>query len=339
MGYDNDRKALIMLSTVEGYKARRKKFDEVERPSDLYGDYTIADAIIEKMNALGAGLVTVLDEDYPPALRNISDPPLALYYIGDKSLLCKENLLAVVGTRRVSAYGKNVLQNFVPVFVKSGLTVVSGLARGVDSIGLKLCLEQGEATVAVIGNGLDICYPPENVQLQKKVSETGVVVSEYPPGSKPLQFHFPERNRIISGLAKGVFVPEAGDRSGSLITADCAVEQGKELFVVPGSIFSPLSAGCNKKIRELQATITLSPEDVTEALGYETKRIEKSVVQLTLEEQAVVNFMKDGKIHLYELMEKSGLSVAALSSLLTRLEILQVIRKQQGNYYELIPTL
>lgn len=339
MKYNNDQKALIMLSSVENYNKRRKEFDSVDRPCELYDDYSQADKIIEEMNKLGVGLITILDDDYPPRLKDLYDPPLTLYYKGDKSWLNNENLLAVVGSRRVSAYGKNVMQNFVPTFIKSGLIIVSGLARGVDSIGHKMSVESGSPTIAVVGCGLDICYPTENAQLMESIVKNGVVISEYPLNTKPASYHFPERNRIISGLSKAVFIPEAGDKSGSLITADCAVDQGRELFVVPGSIFSAMSVGCNKKIKELQATIALTPEDVVDSLGYKTKREEKQAVQLDFEQQAIVNIMKDGKVHLYELMEKSGMNIAAISSILTKLEIMGVIRKSQGNYYEIIPTI
>lgn len=339
MIYNNDQKALIMLSTVEWYNVRRKKFDSVDRPCELYDDYSQADKMIEDMNRLGVGLITILDDDYPSQLKDLYDPPLTLYYKGDKSWLHNENLLAVVGSRRVSTYGKNVMQNFVPVFIKSGLIIVSGLARGVDSIGHKISVENGMPTIAVVANGLDICYPSENAQLMESIVKNGVVISEYPLKSRPVNYRFPERNRIISGLSKAVFIPEAGDKSGSLITADDAVEQGRELFVVPGSIFSQLSIGCNKKIKELQATIAITPEDVTDALGYKAKREEKQAVQLDFEQQAIVNIMKDGRIHLYELMEKSGMNIAVISSILTRLEIMGVIRKSQGNYYEIIPTI
>ena len=339
MRYSDDKKALIMLSTIEGYNARRKKFDSVERASELYDDYSVADKMIEEMESLGVGVITILDEDYPDSLKDIYDPPLTLYYKGDKSLLSNDNLLAVVGTRKVSVYGKNIMQHFVPAFIKAGLIIVSGMARGVDSIGHKICVENGCKTIAVVANGLDICYPPENVKLRDDIINNGVVISEYPLKTKPLQFHFPERNRIISGLSKAVFIPEAGDKSGSLITADDAIDQGKDLFVVPGSIFSQQSAGCNKKIKELQASIVLTPEDVTDALGYASKREKKQAIQLDFEQQALVDLMKDGKMHLYDLMEKSGMNIAAVSSVLTALEIMGVIRKSQGNYYEIIPTI
>ncbi len=339
MIYNDDQKALIMLSTVEGYAAKRKRFESVDRPRELYQDLSVADNMIAKMEKEGIGAVTLIDDDYPESLKEIYDPPYVLFYKGDVSLLKSEDLLAIVGARKVSAYGKNIMLNFAPAFIKSGLIIVSGLARGVDSIGHKISLDNGAPTVAVVANGLDICYPPENSQLQSKIAQTGVVVSEYPMGSKPLQYHFPERNRIISGLSKATFIPEAGEKSGSLITADYAIEQGKDLFVVPGSIFSAQSAGCNKKIKELQAIITLSPDDVVESLGRTVKRQSQTAVQLDMDLQSIINLLNDGGLHFDEILQKVDIDIATLSSALSQLEILGMIRKLQGNYYEIIPRI
>lgn len=339
MTYTNDQKALIMLSTVEWHSARKKRLESVDRPSDLYDDYTVADNMIAKMEKAGIKVITIIDEDYPNSLKNIIDPPYTLYYQGDKSLFYSKDLLAVVGSRRVSTYGKNVMQNFAPVFIKSGLKIISGLARGVDSIGHKISLDNNSPTVAVVANGLDICYPPENAEMQKQIASSGLLVSEYPMGTKPLQYHFPERNRIISALSQGVFIPEAGDKSGSLITADYAVEHDRQLFVVPGSIFSPMSVGCNNKIKELQAAITLSPDEVVSALGKTSKKEEKEVVQLDFIGQSIIDVLKDGARHFDDILQASKLSTAELSSVLFQLEILGIIRKMQGNYYEIIPQL
>ena len=339
MTYTNDQKALIMLSATEGYNARRRRFESVDSPGELYDDYTVADNMIAKMEKAGIKVLTIIDEDYPESLKEIYDPPYTLYYQGDRSLFGNKDLLAVVGTRRVSAYGKNIMQNFVPVFIKSGFKIISGLARGVDSIGHKISLENNSPTVAVVANGLDICYPPENADIQRRIAQDGLLISEYPIGTKPLQYHFPERNRIISALSQGVFIPEAGDKSGSLITADCAIEQGRDLFVVPGSIFSMQSAGCNKKIRELQATITLTPEDVIEALGKTAKKNESQAIQLDFASQNVVEILKDGALHFDEILEKTAMNIAELSSILSQLEILGVIRKLQGNNFEIIPLI
>ncbi|MDE6210433.1 MAG: DNA-processing protein DprA [Clostridia bacterium] len=339
MTYNNDQKALIMLSTIEGYNARRKRFESVDRPCELYDDYTVADNMIAKMEKLGIKVLTIIDEDYPNTLKEIYDPPYTLYYQGDRNLFNSKDLLAVVGTRRVSAYGKNIMQNFAPAFIKSGFKIISGLARGVDSIGHRISLENNSPTVAVVANGLDICYPPENADMQRKIAENGLVISEYPMGAKPLQFHFPERNRIISALSQGVFIPEAGDKSGSLITADYAIEQGRDLFVVPGNIFSPQSAGCNKKIRELQAIITLTPEDVIDALGKTANKNHAEAIQLDFASQTIVDILKDGALHFDEILEKSSMNIAELSSILSQLEILGVIRKLQGNNFEIIPLI
>ncbi|MDE6362124.1 MAG: DNA-processing protein DprA [Clostridia bacterium] len=339
MTYSNDQKALIMLSTLDGYNLRRKRFESVDRPCELYDDYTVADNMIAKMEKSGVKVITIIDEDYPESLKEIYDPPYTIYYQGDKSLLCSKDLLAVVGTRRVSAYGKNIMQNFAPAFIKSGFKIISGLARGVDSIGHKISLENNSPTVAVVANGLDICYPPENADMQRRIAQTGLVISEYPMGAKPLQYHFPERNRIISALSQGVFIPEAGDRSGSLITADYAIEQGRELFVVPGSIFSSQSVGCNKKIRELQAIITLTPEDVIDALGKTVRKNDAKIIQLDFASQAIIDILKDGALHFDEILEKSSMNIAELSGILSQLEILGVIRKLQGNNFEIIPLI
>ncbi len=339
MTYTDDQKALIMLSTVEWYSVRKKRFESVDKPSELYNDYTVADNMIAKMEKVGIKVITIVDEDYPNSLKEIFDPPYTLYYQGDKNLLYSKDLLAIVGSRRVSTYGRNVMQNFAPEFVKAGLKIISGLARGVDSIGHRISLENNLPTVAVVANGLDICYPSENSDMQMQIAKTGLVVSEYPMGSKPLQYHFPERNRIISALSQAVFIPEAGEKSGSLITADYAIEQGRELFVVPGNIFSPMSAGCNKKIKELQGVITLSPDDVISALGKTSKKCVKEVVQLDFTAQAIVDLLKDEALHFDEILQKSELGVGELSSVLSQLEILGIIRKMQGNYFEIIPQL
>ena len=339
MEYTSDQKALIMLSFTEGYNARKRRFDSVDRPCELYDDYSVADKMIAKMESRNIGVITILDDDYPQRLKEIYDPPYTLYYQGDKSLLNDKDTVAVVGTRKVSAYGKNVMSNFLPAFIKSGLTVVSGLARGVDSIGHKACIEQGARTIAVVANGLDICYPPENLNLQQQIVDKGLIISEYPMGTKPLQYHFPERNRIISALAHAVFIPEAGDRSGSLITADYAIEQGKELFVVPGSIFSQQSVGCNKKIKELQATIAITPDDVIFAFGRNAVKEDKIAIQLDMDSQSIVDLLQEGAKHFDEIFDATAINIGQLSGILTQLEICGVIRKTQGNYYEIIPQL
>lgn len=174
-------------------------------------------------------------EDYPPLLRFIKDPPKRLYYSGDLSL-CKTLCLAVVGARHGSPYGRWAAYQIARKAAEYGVTIVSGMASGVDSAAHKGALDVRGKTIAVLGCGADICYPKSNLELMQKIRKTGLILSEYPPGSRPLAFQFPLRNRIISGLSRAVVIAEAGLSSGSLITAERAAEQGREVFAVPGNI-------------------------------------------------------------------------------------------------------
>lgn len=191
--------------------------------------------------------LTIDDPAYPAPLREIFCPPLVLFYAGDLSLL-KRPRLGIVGARDASAYGVGVLRGFLPEIVKHRLVVVSGLARGIDGLSHRVTLECGGMTIAVIGCGLDRCYPAENRQLQAAVASRGLVLSEYGRGEPPLAFHFPERNRIIAGLVQTLLVVEAKRRSGSLITANLALDENRNVCAVPGRIDTIRSLGCNELI-------------------------------------------------------------------------------------------
>lgn len=336
MRYGDDDKALIMLSYESSYQKRRSALDGVTSPRLLYRNYSSADVTIEEMNKKGIVAVTVGSENYPSALKDIYDPPLVLYCKGDLSLLSDGiEKLAVVGTRRITRYGKDVTREFSSAFAKAGICVVSGLARGVDSAAHRAALDEGGKTIAVLGCGADVVYPPENAELYDEIAAKGLIISEYPPGTPPHAFRFPERNRIISGISKGVLVTEAGVGSGSMITADTAIEQGRELYVVPGSIFSETSRGCNDKIKELQAAAVTRPEDI---IGMTEKRTDgkQLAVQLTLEQARIISFLEDCEsAHFSELLEKSGLNVNELTALLSEMEIYGFVNKLGGNYYSL----
>lgn len=336
MNYSDDDKALIMLSYESQYQKRRSALDGVDSPRQLYRSYAHADVTIEEMNKKGIVAVTLGSDNYPSELANIYDPPLVLFCKGDLSLLSDDvRKLAVVGTRRITRYGKDVTREFVSAFAKADVCVVSGLARGVDSAAHKAALDEGGKTIAVLGCGADVVYPPENAELYDEIAAKGLIISEYPPGTPPHAFRFPERNRIISGISKGVLVTEAGAGSGSMITADTAIEQGKDLFVVPGSIFSETSRGCNDKIKELQAAAVTRPEDI---IGTEEKRADANdlAVQLTLEQARIISFLEECEsAHFSELLEKSGLTVNELTALLSEMEIYGFVNKLSGNYYSL----
>lgn len=204
--------------------------------------------------------VTFFDPQYPDLLRHIYAPPIILYYQGNLNLF-KKTALAVIGSRHHSTYSKDCLQVFVPGLVERDLVIVSGLAKGVDSLAHRLTINHKGNTVGVIGNGLNYCYPRENQGLQRYMTNHQLVISEYPPDVGPDKSHFPMRNRIIAGLSKGLLITEARKRSGTLITARIALEEGRDIFAVPGPINHPLSEGCNDLI-SLGATPMLSTDDL-----------------------------------------------------------------------------
>lgn len=193
--------------------------------------------------------ITIEDEEYPETLRHVPTPPLVIFYKGNIKLL-KRDMLAVVGAREATKYGYQVLEELMPELTKRGFVIVSGLAKGIDSFAHQFAISNQGKTIGVVGTGLDICYPKSSGNLQIEMSQQHLVLSEYPKGTSPAKFHFPMRNRIIAGLSSGVLVVEAKKRSGSLITAQQALDYGKDVFVVPGSILDGRSSGCHQLIQD-----------------------------------------------------------------------------------------
>lgn len=230
-----------------------REFLEERGKWNLDGEY-------QKFCATGLGLVTVEDREYPCRLKNIYNPPYGLYFAGDLSAT-GENSVAIVGARNCSEYGRKVAREISFALGKRGYSVISGMARGIDSHAHQGCLDGGGKTVAVLGCGTDVCYPKENKRLYEQIKSQGCIFSEYLPGTAPQPQFFPARNRIISGLSKSVIVVEAREKSGSLITMDFALEQGKDVYSVPGRITDPLSVGCNRLIAQ-GAGILTSIEDL-----------------------------------------------------------------------------
>ena len=216
----------------------------------LNHDLSEADRILADCQRLGQRILTIQDAEYPQRLRNIFDPPLLLYVRGRMPVMDEEAAVAVVGTRDCTPYGTACGERLGRELAASGAVVVTGLARGVDSAAARGALRAGGTVVGVTGGGLDVVYPPENGDLYADVAATGVLLSEYPPGSPPDKAHFPVRNRIMSGLGVAALVVEAPERSGALITARLALEQGREVYAVPGPIDAPDSVGCNRLIRD-----------------------------------------------------------------------------------------
>ncbi len=212
---------------------------------------------VSYMKKYDIGMITILDEDYPEKLKHIYDAPMILYYRGNKRLLNHSCVIAMVGCRQCTEYGKEVSLTFSNELAKQDICVISGMAKGIDSYSHMGCIQAGGKTIAVLGNGLDQIYPKENVGLYNKILQTeGLILSEYVIGTKPNKLNFPARNRIISGLSDGIIVVEAKEKSGTLNTVDFALDQGKDVFVVPGNITSENSIGTNNLIKQGAKCIT-----------------------------------------------------------------------------------
>jgi DNA processing protein len=243
--------------------------------------------------------------------------------------------LAIVGTRRATSYGRDVAGRLAAEFAEAGITVVSGLARGIDAAAHQASLQAGGRTIAVLGSGVDIIYPSEHKNLAAKIEEQGALVSDYPPGRKPDAPNFPARNRIISGLSLGVVVVEAPIRSGTLITVDFAADQGREVFVVPGSVLSPNSAGGHRLLREGARLVTCGA-DVMDDLRIGERKEHAAVQQalpLTDQERRLLNHVSADPQHLDELLIAAGLSVAEGSGLVTMLELKGLIRDAGARHF------
>lgn len=284
----------------------------------------------------GARLVTLLDDQYPQLLKEISDPPPYLYLKG--RLPISSPAIAVVGSRRASDYGISVTSRFSRELAGLGVTIVSGLALGVDAAAHRGALQSGGATVGVLGCGIDLIYPGENRQLYREMEETGAIVSEFAPGTQPDAPNFPRRNRIISGMSQGVLVVEAAERSGSLITARFALEQGREVFAVPGNINFRASRGTNSLIKE-GAKLVETVADIMGELppgGVDLPQwARKQNFNLSPEEEMITLLLAEKPLHIDELTVRSGLTVPAVSAMLLRLELQGAVMQIPGKIFSL----
>lgn len=290
------------------------------------------DKEISALEERGAVAVTMASDDYPEGLREIAQPPLVLYCKGNLSLLCGNNL-AVVGTRAITRYGRDVTQNFVADLATNGFCIVSGLARGVDTVAHRTALQYDRPTVGVLPCGLDKVYPAENKELFEQIAEHGLLVSEYPLGTTVQQYTFVERNRIISALSRGVLVTEAGEHSGASITVSHALEQAKDVFVVPGNIYSKASIGTNNMLKTLQGAMVTNAYDILEYYHVAIDQGPLCNIQLDIIESQIVGALEDGDKHIEQLLALTGLTVSTLTPILTKLELMGMLKKLSGNYY------
>ena len=287
-------------------------------------------------------LIAIADDGYPVWLRAIPNPPNVLYCDGLVEPRDRQ-AIAIVGARKATPYGLRITETLARELSGAGFTIVSGLARGIDAAAHRAALEAGGRTIAVLGCGLDVDYPPEHGRLREEIAANGAVVTEFPAGTAPKPSHFPQRNRIISGLSLGVLVIEAAEDSGSLITARLALEQGREVFATPGPVDAPLSRGPHGLIKQgakLVETVDyiveeLLPQMDTAVVSNRLPALPKSakLPNLSPEEHLVMDHMSREPLHLDDLTERSHLTSAAIAGILLRLELKNVVRQLPGQRY------
>lgn len=290
-----------------------------------------AEKLAEELEKQKIGLCSYWDEEYPAGLKEIFQPPLVFYYRGE--LRFPEKKVAVVGARKASPYGKNVAWKFGRELAVAKIGVVSGAARGIDTAAHRGALEVGGWTAAVLGCGVDIAYPPENKRILEEISATGVVISEYAPKTPPNARNFPARNRIISALSDGVAVVEAALKSGALITAEFALEQGRDVFAVPGSIFSENSRGCHRLIRQ-GAKLVESAADILDEYAVQYQVAEENSPVMSAEEAEVYKVLRDDEaLSLDEIILKVRNDVAYVAFILLQLKLRGLVKEDTPHCY------
>jgi DNA processing protein len=279
--------------------------------------------------------ITPKDSEFPDSLRQIPSPPKELYVLGNLAAILGKPSLSVVGSRKVTPYGKTAVSELVRPAAASGVVIVSGMAIGMDALAHKAALEVGGQTIAVLACGLDKPYPLIHHQLARDILQNGgVLISEYPPGTPPMQFRFIERNRLVSGLGGGVLIIEAAQRSGTLHTANFALEQGKSVMAVPGNITSAYSMGTNLLIKT-GATPVTTPDDIFEALGLTKILTDKEIIAANADEAVILKLIKKGTTDGSELQQASKLDTALFNQTLTMLEISGKIKPLGAGHWAL----
>jgi DNA processing protein len=313
-------RAVLDEATVENLASVRKSFN--------------AEREVDRISALGIEIVTLASPTYPRLLREVPSPPAVLYV---KGTLTDDDIKAVgiVGTRRCSAYGRQIALTMAEELARAGVTVVSGLALGIDGQAHRGALAGGGRTIAILGSGVDIIYPSNHRDLAEQIARSGAVISDYPPGTKPDARNFPPRNRLIAGMSKGVVVVEAPNRSGALITVDFAADYGRDVFCVPGNVQSEYSAGCHRVLRD-GARLVTSAADVLTDLGMAPLQPGATAQQnfpMTDEERHIFNYIRWEPQHIDELSAAASLTAGQCGALLTLLELKGAVRDTGGQHY------
>lgn len=328
--------SIIALTEVEGVSINlaqrihqiKKLRNEIEESVNIE---------LEKLYKLNGSLLTLWDDEYPSLLKKIYDPPILLYVKGNFTK-SDDYSISVVGTRQPTNYGKIQTEKIVSDLAKQKITIVSGMARGIDSIAHKTALKNKSRTIAVLGSGLNVIYPPENKKLYEEISESGVVLTEYPLNTKPDAVNFPKRNRIISGLSLGCIVIETGISGGAMQTAALALDQGREVFAIPGNLGVKQSEGTNLLIQKGEAELIFSAEDVLIELQLKlkpviNKNIPKPEVELNLFEEKILAELNDEPIQIDDLASKANLSTSDCLVHLLSLEFKGLVKQLPGKTF------
>lgn len=328
-----DYKSLIEVEGISTYLAGR-----IQRINSRYNEFNdLVKIELEKLSRLNASVVTVWDQEYPSVLKKIYDPPLILYTIGNY----EENdiySIAVVGTRQPTNYGKVQTERIASDLVQQGITIVSGMARGIDSVAHYRTLRENGRTLAIIGSGLDVIYPPENRRLFEEICDRGMIISEYPLGTQPDAQNFPKRNRIISGLSLGTVVIESGVSGGAMQTASFALDQGKEVFAVPGNLGVRQSEGTNLLIQKGEAALIRSAEDVLLELELKLKpligkNIPKRTEGLNLFEEKIITAISNEPIQIDKIAALTQMNTSECLVHLLSLEFKGLVKQLPGKMF------
>lgn len=333
------KKAMDLVETYDEFinfsdeKLKAEKFteEEIKIIKTSIDDKNYLEEI-EKLKKQDIKLISLKDKKYPELLKNIASPPLFLYYKGNIDILT-DKTFAIVGTRRSTKYGRAFIENIIYDFVENGITIVSGFAQGIDITVHREVLKYGGNTVVVLPCGLDKIYPWEHRREWKIICERGVILTEFPLGTEPYKYNFPLRNRIIGGLARGVLVVESGEKGGSLITANLAFEENRDIFALPGDITYPNSVGCNNLIKDNKAKLVKDASDILVEYDWNEKEIRKLDSNLNTEEnivyQQLTTAMTVDELNLY-----TKIGCGKILSILTSLELKNLVMAVSGGRYK-----
>ncbi len=322
--FDNFAKDKIKILEVLDFATYQSMLDN--------NNINFVDNYVATLNNSQTGVVTIESNAYPDNLKNVDNPPLVLFYKGDITLL-QSNNFAIVGTRRITNYGRTVTEMFAKGLTIGGFCIVSGLSSGVDTVAHQICLDNNGKTIAVLAGGFDYIYPPTNYNLAQDIIKNGLLITECKPNEKAEPYYFPIRNRIIAALSKGVLITEADEKSGSMYTKNYALDCGIDVYAVPGNITSRVSAGCNRIISNSQAKAVVCVEDILDEYNIKYQPRQQTMFELSSQEQMILDVLGDEELAFAEILIKTKLDVKTLTTLLTTMSIRGIIKKLAGNIY------